>query len=126
MRAALGDRVLLLDHVGSASVPGLSAKPIIDVVLAVADSDDEAHFAPALQEAGHALRAHARLPGLAARAPGRPRDLCAYEVRAGGPAWESVDDYARAKTAVISQILEQASEEKAPALVDSCEPRGSA
>ena len=33
----LGERVLLLEHVGSTSVPGLPAKPIIDILLAVPD-----------------------------------------------------------------------------------------
>jgi len=41
---ALGDTILLLEHVGSTSVPGLSAKPIIDMVLAVADSSDESSY----------------------------------------------------------------------------------
>jgi GrpB-like predicted nucleotidyltransferase (UPF0157 family) len=40
VRAALGRRVLLLAHVGSKSVPGLSAGPVIDPVLAVADAAD--------------------------------------------------------------------------------------
>ena len=38
IREALGDTVLLLEHVGSTSVPRLTAKPIIDMVLAVPDS----------------------------------------------------------------------------------------
>ena len=41
VRATLGARVLMLEHVGSTSVPGLAAKPIIDMILAVADSADE-------------------------------------------------------------------------------------
>ena len=48
IRAALGDRVRLLEHAGSTSVPGLAAKPIIDIVLAVADSGDEASYVPPL------------------------------------------------------------------------------
>ena len=35
IREALGDKILLLEHVGSTAVPGLSAKPIIDMVLVV-------------------------------------------------------------------------------------------
>ena len=54
--AALGEQVLLLEHVGSTSVPGLAAKPIIDILLAVADSAHEAAYAPALETAGYALR----------------------------------------------------------------------
>jgi GrpB-like predicted nucleotidyltransferase (UPF0157 family) len=53
---ALGDDILLLEHVGSTSVPGLSAKPIIDMVLAVADSSDESSYVPPLEEKGYTLR----------------------------------------------------------------------
>jgi GrpB-like predicted nucleotidyltransferase (UPF0157 family) len=56
VRAALGGRVLDIDHVGSTSVPGISAKPIIDMQLVVADSGDEAAYVPALEGAGYVLR----------------------------------------------------------------------
>ena len=56
IQEALGDRVLLLEHVGSTSVPGLSAKPIIDMVMAVADSSDEASYVKPLEEKGYTLR----------------------------------------------------------------------
>jgi GrpB-like predicted nucleotidyltransferase (UPF0157 family) len=56
VRAALGDRVLAVEHVGSTSVPGLAAKPVIDVNLVVADSDDETAYVPALEAAGFVLR----------------------------------------------------------------------
>jgi GrpB-like predicted nucleotidyltransferase (UPF0157 family) len=56
IRATLGDRILLLEHAGSTSVPGLAAKPIIDIVLVVPDSSDEASYVPALEEAGYVLR----------------------------------------------------------------------
>jgi GrpB-like predicted nucleotidyltransferase (UPF0157 family) len=55
IRAALGERVLQIDHVGSTAVPGLAAKPVIDVVLVVADSRDESAYAPALESAGYRL-----------------------------------------------------------------------
>ena len=56
IRAALGDRVMLLEHAGSTSVPGLAAKPVIDIVLGVADPADEAAYVPDLETAGYALR----------------------------------------------------------------------
>ena len=56
VRAALGERALQLEHVGSTSVPGLAAKPRIDMVLAVADSRSEADYVPALEAAGYTLR----------------------------------------------------------------------
>jgi GrpB-like predicted nucleotidyltransferase (UPF0157 family) len=60
IRAALGERVVLLEHVGSTSVPGLAAKPKIDILLAVADSADEPAYVPALEGAGYVL--HLREP----------------------------------------------------------------
>jgi GrpB-like predicted nucleotidyltransferase (UPF0157 family) len=56
IRAALGDRVRLLEHAGSTSVPGLAAKPIIDMVMAVADSTAEADYVPPMEAAGFVLR----------------------------------------------------------------------
>ena len=56
IRAALGGRALLLEHAGSTSVPGLAAKPIVDVLLAVEDSADEAAYLPALEAAGYRLK----------------------------------------------------------------------
>ncbi len=56
IRAALGKKALLLEHVGSTSVPGLCAKPVIDIVLAVADSADEPSYIPPLEACGFALR----------------------------------------------------------------------
>lgn len=53
---ALGHEILLLDHVGSTAVPGLSAKPIIDMVLAVADSSEETSYVKPLEEKGYTLR----------------------------------------------------------------------
>jgi GrpB-like predicted nucleotidyltransferase (UPF0157 family) len=55
IRAALGSSAMLVEHAGSTSVPGLAAKPIIDIVLAVPDSADEAAYVPALEAAGYAL-----------------------------------------------------------------------
>lgn len=54
--AALGDRVLGIEHVGSTAVPGLWAKPMIDVDLTVADSADEDAWVPDLEAAGFVLR----------------------------------------------------------------------
>jgi len=54
--AALGDRALLIEHVGSTSVPGLIAKPIIDILLVVPDSADEPAYLAALEAAGYRLR----------------------------------------------------------------------
>lgn len=56
IRAALGERARVLKHTGSTSVPGLAAKPIIDMTLAVPDSADEDAYVPLLEAAGYVLR----------------------------------------------------------------------
>jgi len=45
-----------IEHVGSTSVPGLAAKPIIDILLLVMDSADEAAYLPDLEAAGYQLQ----------------------------------------------------------------------
>lgn len=55
IRGALGWRALQLEHVGSTSVPGLPAKPIIDIDLTVADPDCEQDYVPALETIGFRL-----------------------------------------------------------------------
>ncbi len=60
IRAALGEATLALEHVGSTSIPGISAKPILDIVLGVASSADEAAYVPALTHQGYRL--HIREP----------------------------------------------------------------
>ena len=54
--SVLGDRALRVEHVGSTSVPGIVAKPIIDMLLVVADSSDEAEYVPPMEGAGYTLR----------------------------------------------------------------------
>lgn len=56
LRAILGDRSKLIEHIGSTSVPGLAAKPIIDIVLGVDDPEDEQAYLPDLVKAGYELR----------------------------------------------------------------------
>jgi GrpB-like predicted nucleotidyltransferase (UPF0157 family) len=55
IRAALGDRVVRIEHTGSTSVPGLPAKPIIDITLEVPDSSSESDYVPDLETAGYVL-----------------------------------------------------------------------
>jgi GrpB-like predicted nucleotidyltransferase (UPF0157 family) len=55
IRAVLGDRVVRLEHAGSTSVPGLPAKPIVDIVLEVPDSSDEAGYLTDMEAAGYVL-----------------------------------------------------------------------
>jgi GrpB-like predicted nucleotidyltransferase (UPF0157 family) len=56
IHGALGDRALRIEHVGSTSVPGLIAKPCVDILLVVTDAGDDADYVPDLERAGYVLR----------------------------------------------------------------------
>lgn len=134
---ALGERALHVDHVGSTSVPGLAAKPIIDINVSVADPDDEFAYLADLEKCGYVLRvrepAHRML-----RTPRRDVHvhICALEssweirhllfrdwLRVSGDdcrlyeatkralaqrEWDDVNDYADAKSDVIGEITGRA------------------
>jgi GrpB-like predicted nucleotidyltransferase (UPF0157 family) len=138
--SALGAGALALHHAGSTSVPGLSAKPIIDIVLAVADSADEAAYVLQLEASGYrfahrepewfehrlmrgadpAVNLHIFTSGCAEidrmlvfRDWLRARDdeRLLYERTKQVLAlrmWRSVQDYADAKTEIVSAIMARA------------------
>lgn len=53
---ALRQFAVRIEHIGSTSVPGLAAKPIIDILVVVPDSSDEPAYLPALESSGYVLR----------------------------------------------------------------------
>ncbi|MDL2324415.1 GrpB family protein [Ruminococcaceae bacterium OttesenSCG-928-A16] len=56
LQKALGNKALQIHHVGSTSVPGLCAKPVIDILLLVKDAVDEADYLPEMTQSGYVLR----------------------------------------------------------------------
>lgn len=100
--AALGSTARRIEHVGSTAVPGLAAKPVIDIQVSVLDAADEAAFRPALEGLGLPLRA--REPGHRYFRPprGHPREVQVHVCDAAGE-WERIHllfrDYLRAHPA---------------------------
>lgn len=58
IRAALGEMALRIDHNGSTSVPGLAAKPVIDVQVSVAEMDPIDRYRQPLQSIGYTHMPH--------------------------------------------------------------------
>lgn len=56
LRAALGPQALRIDHIGSTSVPGLAAKPVIDVQISVPDLEPVDAYRSAIEGAGFVWR----------------------------------------------------------------------
>ncbi|HKQ01500.1 MAG TPA: GrpB family protein [Actinomycetes bacterium] len=57
LRAGLGEVALRIDHIGSTSVPGLAAKPIVDIQVSVADFEPLAAYRLPLERLGYVYRA---------------------------------------------------------------------
>ncbi|MBK9738275.1 MAG: GrpB family protein [Actinobacteria bacterium] len=142
IRTALGPIAHTVEHVGSTSVPGLAAKPILDILLVVPDATDEPSYVPALERAGYAFflreplwHEHRLLKGTEPwvnlhvfpigsaeiermllfrdRLRGHPAERRLYEDtkrRLSMQEWESVQDYADAKTEVVEAIIRRARE----------------
>lgn len=137
--AALGVRAITVDHIGSTSVPGLAAKPIVDVDVTVADVDDEPAYLPDLLAAGYELRVRERghrMVRTSARdvhvhvttmgSDWARRDLLFRDRLRADPAdrdayaalkrqlaqrdWPDMNAYADAKTDLIQEILLRANE----------------
>lgn len=63
LRAALGDDLVAVHHVGSTAIPGISAKPIIDILLAVREVERLDDFGPEMAALGYEGRGEFGLPG---------------------------------------------------------------
>jgi GrpB-like predicted nucleotidyltransferase (UPF0157 family) len=75
LRAGLGEVALRIDHIGSTAVPGLAAKPIIDIQVSVADFEPLAAYRRPLERLGYVYRADnpERTKRYFREPPGRPR-----------------------------------------------------
>lgn len=142
----LGDTVVAIEHVGSTSVPGLAAKPIVDIDLVVPDSSDEDAYLPRLVAAGYRLTVREpnwhehrlfkgpdtninlhvfssgcpeveRMRRFRDRLRGDEADRLLYERTKRELArreWAHVQDYAKAKSAVVEEIIARAREDIGP------------
>ena len=129
IRAALGDRALRIEHIGSTSVPGLAAKPIVDILVEVPSLDgvdlEPAGYVLRVREDGHrmfrtpGLDVHVHVwpsgsPNIASdlafrdRLRASPEDREAYEQLKRSLAtrdWPDMNHYAEAKGTLIREIL---------------------
>jgi GrpB-like predicted nucleotidyltransferase (UPF0157 family) len=82
---ALGPVAVRLEHVGSTAVPGLAAKPIIDLQLSVAALEPRARYVAPLERLGYLFVPEPDSPDFHffARPPSRPRSHHLHVCRAG-------------------------------------------
>ena len=87
LQAGLGSRLARIEHVGSTAVPGMAAKPVVDVQVAVPDVEDEPAYVPAIERAGVAFRSRETRHRYFRPAGDRPRDVQVHVCSAGSE-WE--------------------------------------
>ena len=87
LSGVLGDTAVRLEHVGSTAVPGLAAKPVIDIQVSVRDVDDERSYVLAIESLGIALRSRDVGRRYLRPAGGAPRTVQVHVVDAGSE-WE--------------------------------------
>ena len=87
LAAALGPAAIAIEHVGSTSVPGLIAKPIIDIQVSVADLDAEQLYVPQIEALGVQLRSRDDEHRYFRPFADRPRDVHIHVCRAASR-WE--------------------------------------
>lgn len=51
--AALRDRLLMVEHIGSTAVPGLAAKPVIDIAVGIQSLADAPDLIPRIEQLGY-------------------------------------------------------------------------
>jgi GrpB-like predicted nucleotidyltransferase (UPF0157 family) len=88
LTAALGSAALRIEHVGSTSVPGLPAKPVIDIQISVSDIGAESTYVPHIEGAGIALRSRDNVHRFFRPAGDTPREVQAHVCDAGSE-WEA-------------------------------------
>jgi GrpB-like predicted nucleotidyltransferase (UPF0157 family) len=153
IRAALGPAAVQVEHIGSTSVLGLAAKPIIDVLVTVEDITAEEDYLDQLLDVGYELRV--REPGhRLVRSPAR--EVHVHIVQAGDATaddyllvrdrlradredrelyertkralieqdWSDMNAYAEAKTDVIAEIKERVRQSTEAAAADAVRSRG--
>jgi GrpB-like predicted nucleotidyltransferase (UPF0157 family) len=117
---ALERVALRIDHVGSTSVPGLAAKPIVDIQVSVADMSDEGGYVPDLERLGVQLRSRDDFHRYFRPFADKPRDLHVH-VCAAGSGWEREHvlfrDYLRA-TPAAREVYSEAKRQAARVWID--------
>jgi GrpB-like predicted nucleotidyltransferase (UPF0157 family) len=133
----LGPALIRIDHIGSTSIPGLAAKPIVDIQASVPDVEDDDQYMSLLESIGYVLRLREadhrmlRTPAVTVHVHicsagsdwerrhllfrdwlrADERDRRAYEALKRQLAvrdWPDVSEYTAAKTDLVAEIAERA------------------
>jgi GrpB-like predicted nucleotidyltransferase (UPF0157 family) len=106
LRNAIGAQVVAIEHVGSTAICGLSAKPIIDIAVAVREITDAEKCITQLESIGYKSRGELGIPGRQYFTKGDPRTHHLHMVELGSDLWRShllFRDYLRLRPEVAKE-----------------------
>jgi GrpB-like predicted nucleotidyltransferase (UPF0157 family) len=99
IRDQCGTLALRLEHVGGTSIPGMCAKPVLDIAAGRPRDSSTRDYVAALKQAGYEHRGEQGVPGRQFFRRGQPRAYHVHLVEEGGPLWRdyvAFGDYLRA------------------------------
>ncbi len=113
---AVGDRILDVQHVGSTAIPGVPAKPVLDILVGVEDFDEASVCIEPLEHIGYRYRREYGIPRRHYFVKGDPRTHHLHVVERDSAHWavtiafrdllnrdaESAHSYAEAKRSLAA------------------------
>lgn len=109
IRERCGALPLRLEHIGSTSIPGLCAKPVLDILAGRPPGTPLPDYVAALERAGYVHRGERGVPGREFFRRGDPRAYHVHLVEDGGPLWReylTFRDYLRAHADAAREYAE--------------------
>jgi GrpB-like predicted nucleotidyltransferase (UPF0157 family) len=109
LQAALGKDVFDIQHVGSTSIPGMAAKPIIDIAIAVRNIEEASVCIAPVEELGYEYKGENGIPGRLFFAKGNPRTHHIHINEMGGRNWNnqiSFRDYLILRPEIASEYAQ--------------------
>jgi len=106
LRKAVGDYVVAIEHIGSTSICGISAKPIIDIAVGLEKKADGERCVKPLEDIGYEYRGEYGIAGRFYFVKGNPRTHHLHMVVRDGDVWHShllFRDYLRAHPAAAEE-----------------------
>jgi len=118
LQASIGGYVLDIQHIGSTSIPGMLAKPILDIGIAVADFETAACCIPPMEKLGYTNKGENGIPRRHYFVKGDPRTHHVHMVEIESEGWrnnllfrdylikspETAREYARLKQELAKQF----------------------
>jgi GrpB-like predicted nucleotidyltransferase (UPF0157 family) len=103
---AIGEYALAVEHVGSTAICGLSAKPIIDIAVAVREIADAGKCVMLLEQIGYEYRGEQGIAGRHFFGKGKPRTHHLHMVELSSDFWRNhllFRDYLRGHREIIAK-----------------------